>query len=77
MVTGEQIRAARGLLGISGRALAEASGISYPTIQRLEAHGTGKSGVATIVAIQDALENQGIQFLDTGDVSGGKGVSLK
>ena len=77
MITGEQIRGARGILGISGRELAEKSGVSYPTIQRVEAQGTSKSAVGTIEAIRKALEAQGIQFLDNGEVAAGPGVALK
>ena len=37
MITAAQLRAARALLGLDQRALAEASGLSLPTIQRMEA----------------------------------------
>ena len=69
MITGEQIRAGRALIGISGRELSEMSGISYPTIQRIESSGTDKSAIATISAILNALEAKGVQFLDAGQVA--------
>ena len=77
MITGEQIRAGRALIGISGRELSEMSGISYPTIQRIESSGTDKSAIATITAILKALEARGIQFLDPGQTSEGYGVALR
>jgi transcriptional regulator with XRE-family HTH domain len=39
MITAAQLRAARALLGIDQRKLAELSGLSVPTIQRMEASG--------------------------------------
>ena len=40
MITAAQLRAARVLLGIDQRRLAELSGLSAPTIQRMEASET-------------------------------------
>ena len=77
MISGEQIRAGRALVGISGRELSEMSGISYPTIQRIESSGTDKSAMATVKAILNALESRGVQFLDTGEVALGAGVALR
>ena len=37
MITAAQLRAARAIVGMDQRALAEASGLSVPTIQRMEA----------------------------------------
>ena len=43
MITAAQMRAARALLGIDQRRLAELSGVSLPTIQRMEAsQGQGR-----------------------------------
>ena len=36
MITGPQMRAARALLGLDQRQLAQAAGLSLPTIQRME-----------------------------------------
>lgn len=77
MTSGEQIRAARALLGISGRELAEMAGVSYPTIQRIEASGTGRSAVAIVEAITAALEARGVVFLTDGQTAVGQGVSLR
>ena len=75
---GEQIRAARALLGWTAADLAERSGISYPTIQRLDAtKGPVGGRFETVDAVRRALEAAGIQFLEAGGVSAGVGVSVK
>lgn len=73
-----QVKAARALLDWSQTDLAEVSGVSEPTIKRLEA-GDGELGgrTATVNAIRSALELHGIRFLENGDVATGDGVSLK
>jgi len=77
-VTGEQIRAARALLKWSARELAEASGIGWATIQRIESKDGPVAGYGrTHDAIRRALETHGVQFLDGGQVSVGPGVALK
>ncbi len=76
-MTGEQVRAARALLKWSASKLAEVSGVSYPTIQRLESKNGPLAGYAdTHDAIRKALESQGIQFLDGGQVAAGPGVAV-
>ncbi len=45
MITGSQMRAARALLGIDQKALAELAGLSVPTIQRMEASTGNVRGV--------------------------------
>lgn len=70
-----QIKAARALLDWSQRDLAKASGVSIPTIKRLEAQ-TGLLGgrSKTSIRIQMALSDAGIEFLS--ENGGGFGVSL-
>jgi transcriptional regulator with XRE-family HTH domain len=69
----KQIKAARELLGWSQEAIAEASGVSIPTIKRLEAAGGDLGGrPATGEKIIAALETAGVEFLDDG-----QGVRLK
>lgn len=71
-----QIKAARALLGWSQVDLAQASGVSLPTIKRLEtADGPigGRNGTAT--AICAALESAGIDLIP--ENGGGAGVRLK
>jgi transcriptional regulator with XRE-family HTH domain len=76
-MTGEQIRAARALLKWSARQLAEASGIGWATVQRLESKDGPLTGYGqTHEAIRRALEAQGVQFLEGGQVAAGPGVAL-
>jgi transcriptional regulator with XRE-family HTH domain len=80
MITAAQLRAARVLLGIDQRRLAELSGLSVPTIQRMEASESMIRGnVDSLVKLITALEGAGIELIDEGAVSsaGGRGVRLK
>ncbi len=80
MITAAQIRAARSLLGIDQRKLAEASGLSLPTIQRMEASdGQVRGNVDSLVKVVEALERAGVELIAEGAVSsdGGRGVRLK
>lgn len=80
MITAAQIRAARSLLGIDQRKLAEASGLSLPTIQRMEASdGQVRGNVDSLVKVVEALERAGVEMIAEGTVSseGGRGVRLK
>lgn len=80
MITAAQLRAARALLGLDQRELAERSGLSLPTIQRMEASdGTVRGNVDSLVKLIDALERAGVILLGEGQPSteGGRGVRLK
>jgi len=80
MITAAQLRAARALLGMDQRALAEASGLSLPTIQRMEASEDVIRGqVESLMKLIAALETAGIELINQGAVSdsGGRGVRLK
>jgi len=80
MITAAQLRAARALLGIDQRRLAELSGLSVPTIQRMEASETMVRGnVDSLVKLITAFESAGIELIDDGAVSNslGRGVRLK
>jgi predicted transcriptional regulator len=71
-----QLKAARELVAWSQEDLAEKSGISLPTIQRLEAAGGDLGGrPATGRNILAALEKAGVEFID--EDNGGHGVRLK
>lgn len=71
----EQIKAARALLGWTQSDLAEASGVSHPTVKRLEmASGAIGGRAETGDAIRSALEEAGIQFIEQN--GGGPGVRL-
>ena len=80
MITGDQMRAARALLGIDQRELAQRSGLSLPTIQRMESSdGVIRGNVDSLVKLVDALGASGIELINEGAVSqgGGRGVRLK
>jgi transcriptional regulator with XRE-family HTH domain len=80
MITGMQMRAARALLGLDQRQLAQASGLSLPTIQRMEAsEGVVRGNVDSLMKLVDALAASGIELIGEGAASsgGGRGVRLK
>jgi transcriptional regulator with XRE-family HTH domain len=80
MITAAQLRAARALLGMDQRRLAEAAGLSLPTIQRMEASdGLIRGNVDSLVKLVEALERAGIELIGEGATSsgGGRGVRLK
>src|SRR5437016_8159781 len=79
MITGAQMRAARALLGIDQRDLAERSSLSLPTIQRMEASdGVIRGNVDSLVKLSDALAAAGIELIGENSIShgGGRGVRL-
>ena len=79
MITAGQMRAARGLLGIDQRRLAELSGLSLPTIQRMEASdGVVRGNVDSLMKLIGALQQAGIELIGEGATSttGGRGVRL-
>jgi transcriptional regulator with XRE-family HTH domain len=77
MISVEQIRAARGLLGWSQTQLAEAAERSLPTIKRLERDDGEGPAVSDDVrdAVQKALEKAGVEFI--AENGGGAGVRMK
>ena len=80
MMTSGQLRAARALLGIDQRELAQRSGLSVPTIQRMEASdGVVRGNVDSLMKLVDALAANGIELISEGAISngGGRGVRLK
>ena len=80
MITAPQLRAARALLGIDQRKLAELSGLSVPTIQRMEASGgVIRGNVDSLMKLVSALGAAGIDLLaeDVSSGGGGRGVRLK
>lgn len=80
MISAGQLRAARALLGIDQRKLAELSGLSLPTVQRMEASdGTIRGNVDSLMKLVDALNAAGIELIPEGGTSagGGRGVRLK
>ncbi len=79
MITAGQMRAARALLGIDQRRLAELSGLSLPTVQRMEASdGVVRGNVDSLMKLVAALHASGIELIGDGAPSpgGGRGVRL-
>lgn len=74
-----RIKAARDLLGLTQAELCEMAGVPLITLRRIE----GKPDHAGLVSddavarVVSALEAQGIQFLESGQVATGPGVALK
>jgi predicted transcriptional regulator len=80
MITAAQMRAARALLGIDQKTLAELAGVSVPTIQRMEAsHGNVRGVVESLTRVVEALDQAGIELIgeNAPSTSKGRGVRLK
>ena len=80
MISSAQLRAARALLGIDQRKLAELSGLSLPTIQRMEASdGIIRGNVDSLMKLVAAFDAAGIELIAENAASsqGGRGVRLK
>jgi predicted transcriptional regulator len=80
VITSFQMRAARALLGIDQKALAELAGVSLPTIQRMEASaGTVRGVVETLTKVVAAFDRAGVALIGEHARSdeGGRGVRLK
>jgi transcriptional regulator with XRE-family HTH domain len=80
MMTAGQMRAARALLGIDQRELAELSGVSLPTIQRMEASDGNVRGVVdSLTKVVTAFDRAGVELIGDNQASreGGRGVRLK
>ena len=74
------MRAARALLDIDQRELAQRSGLSLPTIQRMESSsGVVRGNVDSLMKLVGALAAAGIELIGEGAAShdGGRGVRLK
>ena len=74
------MRAARALLEIDQRELAQRSGLSLPTIQRMESSGgVVRGNVDSLMKLVEALAAAGIELIGEGAAShgGGRGVRLK
>ena len=75
LTTGNQLKAARALVGMEQSRLAEATGLNVNTIRNMEAVGPGPIAgrSVNVQAVQRALEDAGIAFLNGGE----PGVKLK
>jgi transcriptional regulator with XRE-family HTH domain len=78
MITAAQMRAARALLGIDQRQLAKLSGVSLPTIQRMEAsEGNVRGVVETLTRVVEALDACGVELIGENVRSGGDGRGVR
>ena len=80
MISAAQLRAARALAGLDQKRLAELSGLSAPTIQRMEAsESVIRGNVDSLMKLIAALDGAGIELIAEGAASpsGGRGVRLK
>lgn len=79
MITPQQIKCARTLLGLGQVDICDAAGVSIVTLRRIESQGSYANLVAdeTIAKVQRVLEDRGAIFLNTGDPSPGPGVAVR
>ena len=76
MLSSNQIRAARALLGGSGTDLADLSGVGITTLRRYELQrGIPSANTSVLMMIKKTLESAGIEF--TGDPLVNPGVTLR
>jgi len=78
MITAAQMRAARALLGIDQRELAELSGLSLPTVQRMEAsEGVVRGNIDSLMKLISALNETGIEVIGENAPSQGRGRGVR
>lgn len=75
MITSAQIKAARVMLSLKQKDLADLSGISVATINNIERGAQTDPKISTLKAIQQSLEHKGIDFIN--EPLKGVGVCLK
>ena len=78
MITAAQMRAARALLGIDQRQLAELAGVSLPTIQRMEAsEGTVRGVIDSLMKVVEAFDDAGVELIGENASSAGQGRGVR
>ncbi|MFQ5439371.1 MAG: helix-turn-helix domain-containing protein, partial [Paracoccaceae bacterium] len=78
MITSTQMRAARALLGIDQKTLAELAGVSVPTVQRMEASpGNVRGVIESLTRIVEALDRAGVELISEGVTSAGTGRGVR
>ena len=78
MLTSAQMRAARAMLGLDQKALADLAGVSLPTIQRMEASpGNVRGMVDTLTKVVEAFDAAGIELIGNEQPSQGRGRGVR
>lgn len=78
MISSTQIRAARALLGIDQRQLAQLAGVSLPTVQRMEnSDGNVRGVVGTLTRVIEALDAAGLELIGNDQPSQGRGRGVR
>jgi transcriptional regulator with XRE-family HTH domain len=78
MITAPQLRAARALLGIDQKTLAEISNVPLPTIQRMEASDENVRGnIDTLSKVVTALGTAGVELIGEHSRSEGDGRGVR
>lgn len=78
MITSSQLRAARALLGLDQKQLAEIADLSLPTIQRMEGSGDMIRGnVDSLTKLVTALNKAGIELISENTPSTGQGRGVR
>ena len=78
MISSAQMRAARAMLGIDQRTLAEMAGVSLPTIQRMESSkGDVRGVVDSLTKIVTALNAAGVELIGSDQPSQGRGRGVR
>lgn len=78
MITSAQMRAARALIGIDQKTLARLSGLSVPTIQRMETGpGNVRGVVDSLTKVVEALDHAGVELIGEGSTSDGRGRGVR
>lgn len=78
MITAPQMRAARALLGWDQKRLAESSGLSLPTIQRMEgSEYLVRGNIDSLLKILSTLEEAGVEIISESAPSTGEGRGVR
>ena len=75
MITAKQVRAVRVFLSWEQRDLARHSGLSLPTIQRMEKLGMERSQAGNVERVRLAMEAAGVEFIP--ENGGGPGIRMR
>lgn len=78
MITSAQMRAARALLGWDQKQLAEQSGLSLPTIQRMErSEYVVRGNIDSLTKLLSTLEEAGVEVISESATSIGQGRGVR